>query len=80
MTWKGTRDEVVDSVKFEITRPMFEYVFAAQFEKLPRLHFVLSDTSRHFIMFDDPKWFFDQLDAFFADPDGAVRVRGLNGR
>ena len=32
-----------------------------------------------FIMFDDPQWFFAQLDAFFADPQGSVRQRGLDG-
>jgi pimeloyl-ACP methyl ester carboxylesterase len=80
LTWKGVRDEVLDAAKFEITRPMFEYVFAAQFEKLPRLHLTMTDTARHFIMFDDPQWFFAQLDAFLADPDAAVRTRGTSGR
>jgi hypothetical protein len=29
-------------------------------------------------MFDDPAWFFTELDAFLRDPDAAVRVRGFD--
>jgi len=79
-TWKGVRDEVLATVKFDIPRPFFLAAFSTQFARLPRLHFVLSDTARHFIMFDDPQWFFDQLDAFLRDPDAAVNVRGLDGQ
>jgi len=77
-TWKGVHDEVVAAAKVDISREAFMGVFTAQFAKLPRLHFVLSDAARHFIMFDDPAWFFRQLDAFLADPDAAVRVRGFD--
>jgi pimeloyl-ACP methyl ester carboxylesterase len=79
-TWKGVHDQVLEAAKVEITRPAFVQSFAEQYAKVPRLHFVLSDTSRHFIMFDDPEWFFRQLDAFLADPDAAVHTRGLDGR
>ena len=51
--------------------------FAEQFARLPRLHFALHDTARHFIMWDDPAWFFGQIDAFLADPIAATRDRGL---
>ncbi len=51
--------------------------FDEQFRKLPRLHFAMADSSRHFIMLDDPKWLFGELDAFLADPDARVRVRGF---
>lgn len=80
MTWKGTRDEALETAKIDITRPAFVAAYVAQFAKLPRLHFVLSDTSRHFIMFDDPQWFFTQLDAFLDDPATAVLTRGLEAR
>jgi pimeloyl-ACP methyl ester carboxylesterase len=79
-TWKGVHDQVLEAAKVEITRPAFVQSFAEQYAKLPRLHFVLSDTTRHFIMFDDPEWFFRQLDAFLADPDAAVRTRGFDGK
>jgi pimeloyl-ACP methyl ester carboxylesterase len=79
-TWKGVRDEVLAAAKFEIPRPFFVAAFAGQFARLPQLHFVLSDTARHFIMFDDPSWLFAELDAFLRDPAAAVRVRGFDAR
>jgi hypothetical protein len=39
----------------------------------------MTDTARHFIMFDDPSWFFAQLDAFLADPVAAGKDRGFSG-
>jgi pimeloyl-ACP methyl ester carboxylesterase len=80
MTWKGVRDEVQAAAKFEIPRPGFVMMYAAQYADLPRLHFVLSDNARHFIMFDDPSWYFEQLDAFLRDPDASVRARGFYGK
>jgi hypothetical protein len=44
---------------------------------LPRLHFALHDTSRHFIMWEDPEWFFGEVDAFLADPPARVQTRGF---
>jgi pimeloyl-ACP methyl ester carboxylesterase len=79
-TWKGIRDQVLAAAKFDIPRPLFLDTFAAQYAGLPRLHFVLSDAARHFIMFDDPAGYFEQLDAFLRDPDAAVKVRGLDGK
>jgi len=38
----------------------------------------LHDTARHFIMWDDPAWFFGQIDAFLADPIAATRDRGFD--
>ena len=52
-------------------------VWAAQFEQLKPLHFVLSETARHFIMFDDPNWLFAQMDAFLSAPAASTLVRGL---
>ena len=77
-TWKGVHDEVLAAAKIEITRPAFIDSFAGQYAKLPRLHFALAETARHFIMFDAPVWFFEQLDIFLRDPDAAVNVRGLD--
>ena len=45
--------------------------------RISAVHFALSDTARHFIMFDDPAWFFRQLDAFLADPVSVTSHRGL---
>ena len=79
-TWRGVHDQVMDQAKFDITRQMVAFSFASQFAKLPRLHFALSENARHFIMFDDPTWFFAELDAFLRDPDAAVRVRGFDSK
>jgi pimeloyl-ACP methyl ester carboxylesterase len=77
-TWRGVHDQVLDVAKFDLTKQMVAISFAAQYAKLPRLHFALSENARHFIMFDDPAWFFTELDAFLRDPDAAVRVRGFD--
>jgi N-formylmaleamate deformylase len=79
-TWKGVRDQVLAAAKIDIMRPAFMESFAGQYEKVSRLHFVLAETARHFIMFDDPSWFFAQLDAFLADPDAATRKRGFDDK
>ena len=79
-TWRGIHDQVQASAEIDISREAFMHVFSAQFVKLPRLHFVLAETSRHFIMFDDPSWFFGELDSFLKDPDAAVRARGFDGK
>jgi N-formylmaleamate deformylase len=38
--------------------------FRLQYTKLAKYDFALSDDARHFVMLDDPKWFFQQTDAF----------------
>jgi pimeloyl-ACP methyl ester carboxylesterase len=37
-----------------------------QFAKAPHVSIALSDTSKHFIMFDEPAWFFGEMDKFLA--------------
>lgn len=51
--------------------------FRNQYAGLPRMHFAMTDTARHFVMFDDLPWFTRELDRFLADPDAAVRDRGF---
>jgi pimeloyl-ACP methyl ester carboxylesterase len=36
----------------------------SQFKELPTAKILVTDTSRHFIMFDDPQWMFKQVDEF----------------
>ena len=79
-TWRGVHDQVMDQAKFDVTPQMVVFSFALQYAKLPRLHFALSDNARHFIMFDDPSWFFGELDSFLKDPEAAVRTRGFDGK
>jgi hypothetical protein len=75
-TWRGIHDQLVAN-KIEVPRADFVKEFAAQYAMLPRLHFALHDTARHFIMWDDPMWFVNELDAFLADPSLRVQHRGL---
>jgi pimeloyl-ACP methyl ester carboxylesterase len=74
-TWVGWSQQAA-KYKVDVPREVFVQTFSDQYARLPRLHFALSETARHFIMFDDPEWFFQQLDTFLADPARAVRARG----
>ena len=46
------------------TREIVEGNFRKQYAPLPGHQFALADNARHFIMYDDPNWFFAQLDSF----------------
>ena len=77
-TWVGLKEQLAQG-NVNVTRASVQDTFQQQFANLPHLHFVMTDTSRHFIMFDDPSWFFAQLDAFLADPAAAGKDRGFTG-
>jgi N-formylmaleamate deformylase len=78
-TWIGLKAQLAQG-NVTITRESVQTTFQEQFTNLPHLHFVMSDTARHFIMFDDPNWFFAQVDAFLADPISAAKDRGVSAR
>jgi len=46
------------------TREQVEKNFRTQYAKLKNYDFVLADKARHFVMLDDPDWFFQTLDHF----------------
>ncbi|MGH9398176.1 MAG: alpha/beta fold hydrolase [Terriglobia bacterium] len=73
-TWKGWRDQMQQE-HMNLTRADFVDTFEQQYARLPHLHFVMCDTARHFIMFDNPDWFYSQLDTFLSDPSAAVEKR-----
>jgi N-formylmaleamate deformylase len=75
-TWIGWRDEMQQR-HITVTRAVFVDAFKDQYAGLSHLHFVMSDTARHFIMFDDPNWFYAQLDHFLSDPMAATKDRGF---
>jgi len=75
-TWSGLHDQL-KAYGVDLTRAAVTQTFDEQFTKLPHLHFAMAETSRHFIMLDDPQWFFAQIDAFLADPASSVRDRGF---
>ncbi len=59
-TWIGYKEYA--------TRDQVEQNFKTQYAKLKNAKIVLSDSSRHFIMLDDPTWLLGQMDAFLAEP------------
>jgi len=75
-TWIGLHEQL-KKYGVALSRADVVRTFDEQFAKLPRLHFALTDTARHFIMFDDPQWFFAELDPFLKDADAVVRTRGF---
>jgi pimeloyl-ACP methyl ester carboxylesterase len=75
-TWAGLHEQL-SKYGMSVPREGFVQTFSEQYAKQPRLHFALAETARHFIMFDDPQWFFQQLDAFLADPAAVVQTRGF---
>ena len=48
------------------TRDAVEANFRLQYSGWPGAEVVLTDTARHFIMLDDPKWFFSQVESFLS--------------
>jgi len=62
-----------------ITREQIAATFQQQYAGLPHLHFAMAEKARHFIMWDDPKWFFQQLDGFLANPVTTAQNRGFKG-
>ena len=75
-TWIGLHEQL-KKYGVALSRADVVRTFDQQFAKLPRLHFALTDTARHFIMLDDPQWFFAELDPFLRDPELVVRTRGF---
>jgi len=75
-TWIGLHDQL-KAYNIDLSRSAVIQTFEEQFAKLGKLHFAISDPARHFIMFDDPEWFFGQLDPFLNHPDVVVRTRGF---
>lgn len=45
-------------------RSVIEDTFKSQYQKLKNVTIVLSDTGRHFLMYDDPQWMFAKMKAF----------------
>lgn len=46
------------------TKPVFEQTYKTQYQQLAGVKVELSDTARHFIMYDDPAWMYDRIDQF----------------
>ena len=76
-TWAGLHEQL-KKYGMALGRPDVVRTFQEQFAKLPKLHFAIAETARHFIMYDDPQWFFAELDSFLGNPDAVVRARGFD--
>lgn len=75
-SWVGIHEQL-KQYGMQVSRAQVVATFASQFQALGPLHFALSETARHFIMLDDPAWFFARLDAFLKDPVATVAARGF---
>jgi pimeloyl-ACP methyl ester carboxylesterase len=75
-TWVGLQEQLKQG-HVELSRASVVKTFEEQYADLPRLHFAITDTARHFIMFDQPAWLFAQLDGFLASPAKAIEDRGF---
>ena len=49
------------------TRAAVEKTFRDQYANLPGYRLVMSEAGKHFVMYDDPKLLFSEMDAFLAD-------------
>ena len=50
------------------TRAAVEKTFRDQYANLPGYRFVMSEAGKHFVMYDDPKLLFSEMDAFLKNP------------
>lgn len=75
-TWTGIRDQMKDNGG-NITAEQIEGTFEKQYSGLHDIHFALAPTGRHFIMWDEPKWFYQQVESFLANPVEMVQNRGF---
>ncbi|RSK47055.1 alpha/beta fold hydrolase [Hymenobacter rigui] len=48
-------------------------IFNQQYAKLPHYRLEMSEAGKHFLMYDDQQWFFQQTDAFLKQPGLAVK-------
>lgn len=48
-----------------------EQIYGGQYSGLKGVSLKISDTARHFIMLDEPKWMFEQIENFLATPASA---------
>lgn len=58
-TWVGLET-------YGVTKDAATTTFKEQYSGVKHLKFVMADTSRHFVMWDDPEWFNTQVDGFLA--------------
>ncbi|MCA8829373.1 alpha/beta fold hydrolase [Hymenobacter pini] len=55
------------------TKESTKAIFDAQYAKLPNHRVEMSEAGKHFLMYDDQQWFFQQADAFLKQPAVAAK-------
>ncbi|GGG34721.1 alpha/beta fold hydrolase [Hymenobacter glacieicola] len=55
------------------TKESTRAVFEQQYAKLPQHRVEMSEAGKHFLMWDDPQWFFNQTDAFLKQHAAAKK-------
>ena len=55
------------------TKESTRAIFAQQYAKLPQTRIEMSEAGRHFLMYDDAAWTFQQVDAFLKQPTVAKK-------
>ncbi|MFP2931692.1 alpha/beta fold hydrolase [Pyxidicoccus sp. 3LG] len=63
------------AMKGRVPREAVEAVYKGQYAKLPHARVTMSDTARHFIMWDDPEGFYRELDGFLGAHTSVAQVR-----
>jgi pimeloyl-ACP methyl ester carboxylesterase len=46
-----------------------QQVYSDQYKSVAHARIEITDTARHFVMLDDPKWLFHEMDSFLQSPD-----------
>lgn len=54
--------------QYGATKESVRAIYTQQYAQLPQAHLELSAAGRHFLMYDDPSWFFSQTDGFLKQP------------
>ncbi len=54
--------------QYGATRESTMKIFETQYARMSNKKIVLSDVGKHFLMYDDPQWFYDQVNGFLENP------------
>ncbi|QSQ20984.1 alpha/beta hydrolase [Pyxidicoccus parkwayensis] len=63
------------ALKGRVPREAVEAVYQNQYSKLSTAHVVMNDKARHFIMWDDPEGFYQELDGFLGAHASVAQVQ-----
>jgi len=54
--------------QYGATKESTAKIFEAQYAKMASKKIILSDVGKHFLMYDDPQWFYDGVNEFLNNP------------